>query len=1122
MAAQAGGDPWASVREEARRCRAALPGSGSSSSSPDGSAAAEAAVQAALRLAGSRPRLLPPTDTLLSGAHAVLDRETRIVWLRSDVPIEERRVLLAHELAHHYLHDDHGDTDDGCACYEEDVDATGDGEALVGYGPRQRRETEANVFAREFLLPAPLARRWFDEGADAHAIARRAGVPVSLAFAQMEAGLGLHSAAPTPAPPPSRRGEARGGQTSSTLTLDPSQEAAARAESGPLLVGAGPGTGKTRTLTARVLYLTREAGVRPERLLALTFSRKAAEEMRERIGAVAPEVGRRAAISTFHAYGLDLLRRYWREAELPPAPVLLAPVDTFALLERRAGALDLDVLRYLHDPSFPLPDILRTIARAKEEMLTPEAFRRRAEAAGDEKLLEVARVYAAYEALLRERGALDFSDLVYRALRLLEENETVRAAEQAQWHHVLVDEYQDVNRAGARLVRALGGDGGAGLWLVGDLRQAIYAFRGASPANVSSFEEDFPGGRRTELGVNYRSRPHLVALFGVASGEGTGAWPPPPGEAEEAAEAAVVVGPFPPATLAVAPDEIAQADGIARKMRALREAGYAWSDMAILCRTRGQARALRALLSERDVPVAAETGGDYELLRSHDVKNLILLLARACEPDGPARERYPELPAGLPYSGDAYDFFTEALWGAPRLAQQVTDAAGVAALLGGARSFRERSAVVLEPTEEPRRAFLAHLRRMARLGGDLSHPGHPDAAPDAVRLLTVHAAKGLEFPVVFLPNLSAGKFPARPGPSLLSPLPLTDEVPAPDAAEREIEEEERLFFVALTRARDHLILSRAEKYNKRAAPPSPLLGNLAAAPGIVREEWVLPLPRPLSASEKEEKEEGETAKPGSPPRRGDAAESSTDDSAPTDAADAELWLRGPRRYYYERVKNLRGGERSAYGAFKRAVQAALAAPETPPAEALEAAWRAEGPQPDHPLHDLYRAAAEKAVLGRSREPEAFVTEPHPPRRRVAAPEADAAEPPVLTVSLPGGTIAVRPDAATPDLSVVERQTFRRPPKEGEKDAPQDPRLSLLQAATGGKARVDLHYLQNGTVLTAPNRPRVREKHLAAYDRALRGIRLRVFDPTPAEASDCPSCPYFFLCPEEGPEDGGAR
>jgi superfamily I DNA/RNA helicase len=213
---------------------------------------------------------------------------------------------------------------------------------------------------------------------------------------------------------------------------------------------------------------------------------------------------------------------------------------------------------------------------------------------------------------------VDYSDLVCRALRLLEENEAVLAAERAQWRHILVDEYQDVNRGGARLVQLLAGDG-VGLWAVGDLRQAIYRFRGASPANVARFHHDFPTGRRADLAVNYRSQPSLVALFGAASGEGAQTW--------EAARPQMGAT----ATLAVADDDTAQAEGIARRMQEYVEQGYQFSDQVILCRTRSQARYLRAALTARGIPVAAgpDEGG---LLSRRDVKEMIGLLARAAEP----------------------------------------------------------------------------------------------------------------------------------------------------------------------------------------------------------------------------------------------------------------------------------------------------------------------------------------------------------------------------------------------------------------------------------------------------------------------------------------------------------
>src|SRR5205823_5910525 len=163
--------------------------------------------------------------------------------------------------------------------------------------------------------------------------------------------------------------------------------------------------------------------------------------------------------------------------------------------------------------AYPLPDVYDSITRAKDDMLTPEDYAARAAETGDPRLEDAGKIFATYEAVLRQYGALDYSDLVVCAVRLLEENAEVRAAEQAQWQHILVDEYQDINRSGARLIKALAGDG-AGLWVVGDVRQAIYAWRGATPECVSQFERDYPAGRRAHLAVNYRSRKELVRFFG--------------------------------------------------------------------------------------------------------------------------------------------------------------------------------------------------------------------------------------------------------------------------------------------------------------------------------------------------------------------------------------------------------------------------------------------------------------------------------------------------------------------------------------------------------------------------------------------------------------------------------
>lgn len=1062
---------WREARDAAHRLRVELLGGGGIIQEIP----ADKLVAAALKFAGLRCQLRKPSDPLLSGAHAVLDMEFMAVWVRADAAAPERSVFIAHELAHLHLHHSH-DEDELCHCEAHDF-SDSDMFLTAGYGPRQRRETEANVFAREFVLPTPLAHRLFNDGWDARTIALRLNLPISVVFAQLTERFdgSDEDSADIPLPtleqiPPS---EFIG-------SLDPSQSEAAKAVQGPLLVVAGPGTGKTRTLAARVLHLVHERGVAPENLLLLTFSRKAVEEMRERVALSDPEIARRAAINTFHSYGLDLLRRHGKAANLPPVPVLLEVSDAIALLERRAAQLDLDALKYLHDPAFPLRGVLDSISRAKEDMLTPEDYAVRAAETGDARLAEAARIFALYEELLQEKGALDYSDLVGRAVRLLETNEAVRNGEREQWQHLLVDEYQDINRGGARLVKALSGDG-AGLWVVGDVRQAIYAFRGASPANVAQFEKDFPNGQRMDLAVNYRSRPGLVTLFGIASLEGLHKWQ---------AARANVDEPDATITLAVAPTDKDQQDGIARSMREFADAGYKWRDMAILCRTRKQGKTLRAGLQERGIPVAAPPA-ENGILSDPLVRELVLILSRAVDPTGPASLKYPELPTGLPFRGDVVDFWFELLWGAPGWARKYGETQGLSEILRFARAFRERMGVLLGERDDTRREFLRHLRRIVRHGSVSVDTGEEDA-PDAVRVMTVHSAKGLEFPIVYLPNLSRDFFPPRPAPSLLPPLYRSEE-------EQGMEEESRLFFVALTRARDHLVLSRANRYNYGSADPSPLLTVVEGAPGLRKVQW-----RPL-----------EGAFPVPPEPKAPFVEEPVGPKPEVRAEDADLYIRCPRRYYYEKVAEVKG-EKSPYSNFIRTVTEALSSDD--PVTELEDAWERHGPEEHHPHTPLYRAAAEEIVAREAEKATSRTSRSAATASRLRPRRADKPSGPTLRLPLPNGTITVKPDAVDPMGNTYEYQTFRKPPTSDTPLPPEEGKPYLLQEIAQRESPQDpptilVRYMQTGEAYPLEDRSRRRSYRIQNYDRALRGIRLNMYEPKPEDPLRCSECPFFFICPE---------
>ena len=796
----------------------------------DAPLAAETIVGACLSALGLEREFVAPTDSLLAGAIAVLDLKLGLIVQDGSRTTAEQSFDAAHEIAHVWLHRDsaHG-TPHSCSPADLSPDGTAEtpGSALSkvdGYSPQQRRETEANAFAAELLLPGPLAHAlFFGEGLTAEAIAQRLGLPAGLVQAQLAEALLLPPISDT-----SKEDDAPG---SAAVTLDPFQKAAAETPCGPLLVGAGPGTGKTKTLVGRCQFLTQTLGVPAEKILALTFSRKAASEMKQRL--VAAGVGTETVgpwVGTFHAFGLDVLRRFGARIGLPAEIKLLDALDAVTLLENNLAELKLDALDNLYNPAIHLGGILRQIGRAKDERCSPERYCRLCEAmetaaeadaaalaaktgkilvreqdAADKaaenakKAAEVARCYAVYERLLVENGCLDFGDLIRRTAALLEEHPDVLASLQAEYPQVLADEYQDVNRACAHLVRLLAGDG-AGLWAVGDHRQSIYQFQGASPANVAAFERDYPAGKRLELGVNYRSRTPIVETFGKAAAStdpGFTPWQPHRGCAEADA--------YPAVTRAVSPDDAGQAAGIAGAIQSLRAAGWDYRKQAILCRTHSQAAALAGLLAEQGVPVLYLGA----LLERPEVKDLLCLLSLLSDPAGSAlvrvaawpeygvpqaesltlltqirREETPLLEAlqdaglhsGLVLLGrhlaeletmddDPAALLRHYLFGLsaylPRMAErepklflQTAQKLALHQLLGLAAGFDKR---LIAPKSSPgppskTREFLSHLRRLSAAGAGPRGTLPPEAeALDAVRLLTAHAAKGLEFPVVFVP-----------------------------------------------------------------------------------------------------------------------------------------------------------------------------------------------------------------------------------------------------------------------------------------------------------------------------------------------------------------------------------
>lgn len=1091
---------------------------------------AAALLDAATQMTEIFRQAVPAGDPVLCGAEAVLEPDTPAIFFRNDVPADQAAFYQAHEFGHHWLDSSTG------ACSTVDISDTMPEERIPlgiqrveGYSSRERRECQANVFAREFLLPCDLARSLFiTERLGAPEIAARLGVPLGLVYQQLAQALLV------PDLPPPEEPET----PSAVLPLDDSQRAAAEAENGPHLIEAGPGTGKTRTLIARIEWLLRR-GADPDAILALTFSNKAAEEMRERVALAAPAAAPAIWAGTFHAFGLEVLRKYGNLIGLPPDVRLVDPGDALLLLEERLPSLPLNHYLQLYEPALALRDILTAISRAKDEMINSAQYRALGEsmlagaASPDEretaeKAIEVADVFAAYEQMLAEKSVVDFADLILKPIALLGEHPLVAAELRARYREILVDEYQDVNRASGVLLKRLAGDGNT-LWVVGDARQSIYRFRGASPANIRGFEQDFPGAKRLSLDINYRSLAPVVRLveaYAPHMRASTGGLP-----ARWTAHRGEQGGEI---LMEVASDLAAEAAGIAGEIRRRRSEGIAYRDQAVLCRSHTNLARFAARLEALDIPVLYL--GD--LFERPEIRDMLALLSLTCEPERGGLVRVARLPeyavpledigSVLAFARDHKTFPVEALAQldeVPDLSANGRD--GLALLASHLDSVEQRTSpatmlfeylfaksryldpvlanettagqqqrlalfqllqFALEHTspgrDNPRRALLQWVRRLETFGDERQLRQLPAAAAgiDAVRLLTVHASKGLEFGAVYLPALATTMFPLSwRGTPCPPPAGMLIENPV----DSHREEEECLFFVAMSRARDYLCLSRAETYgpNRKASPFLLTLGaNLPRSPEAAP-RW----------------------------RDGEALEGSEVDLTAFArnldvhaAEDLDHYLRCPLSYFYQRVLGLSGARNdNAYVQFHRAVYSVLrwltrdAGIEVTLREAfarLDEAWVSIGPA-DHPYAPLYHTTAQ-SIVRRAVD------------RRTGAAELVEA---VWHIDLPEGRVRVEPDHVEkgPNGLVVRRLRTGRPPKK----PPDDGLYALYHRGASkelGAVMVEALYLTTDQPVEVPMSARVIQSRLDKYGEAMAGIRAGNFRPNPSER-DCPRCPQYFIC-----------
>jgi len=605
--------------------------------------------------------------------------------------------------------------------------------------------------------------------------------------------------------------------------LNPPQQEAMLHGEGPLLILAGAGSGKTRIITRRIAYLIGRRAVQPWQILAVTFTNKAADEMRRRVELLLGARGLNVALGTFHSTCVKILRKWHGELGLRSSFVIYDEADQLSLIKDCLKALDLS------ERTLSPRGVAARISRAKNELQTPGEY---ATVANDFTEERTAKIYALYQDRLRASHAVDFDDLLMLTVLLFRQKPHVLQYYQNLWRYVLVDEYQDTNHAQYQIVNFLSQRHG-NLCVVGDDDQSIYRWRGADLNNILDFERDHPGCTVIKLEQNYRSTQNILdAAGGVVSHnigrKGKTLWTEnPTGES---------------VVFCQSRDEQAEAYFVVRTIRTLSaEGGYSLDDFAIFYRTNAQSRVLEDAL-RREVTPYVIVGG-LRFYERKEIKDLLSYLRLVANPDDTQSfKRIVHVPPrgigqatvdkleGLavaervslweacklagernllgPKAQKALAEFLALIERAraklevttvPELILELLDTTGYLAdlknegtieaesrienlqeLVSAAREFMERS-------EDPSlQAFLDSVALIADIDELAEGTG-------TVTLMTLHSAKGLEFPVVLITGMEEGVFPhAR---SLID--------------DDELEEERRLCYVGMTRAKDRLFLSAA-------------------------------------------------------------------------------------------------------------------------------------------------------------------------------------------------------------------------------------------------------------------------------------------------------------------------
>ena len=676
--------------------------------------------------------------------------------------------------------------------------------------------------------------------------------------------------------------------------LNPPQREAVSTVDGPVLVLAGAGSGKTRVITYRVAHLI-DRGVRPDEILAVSFTNKAADEMVERVEKlVGKHVAKRITLSTFHALGMTLLKKEAAALGLPSGFTIYDASDQLGVIRELLRRVSVE------DRSFDTKAILFRISRAKNAFLSPEEYA--AQIKDHEYDLIAADLYPKYQEALRNFHAFDFDDLITEAVRLLERDEAVRARWARRFRYVMVDEYQDTNRAQFLLMRHLV-QAHQNICVVGDDDQSIYGWRGAEAGHILEFDKQFPGARVIKLEENYRSTPFILDAANAVIAHNTKRHAKRLWTAKKTGDKLKAV---------VADDAEGEARFVAEEIEILcGTRGYRPGDCAVLYRSNIQAKPIEEALREQRLSYRVIGGQSY--FDRKEIKDAIAYLKVALQPRDEISLRrvinYPARGIGATtverlaahakqHEGTLFDACMQARTvslfdGIPQPSgAPVEDLAGKSrqavtgfvelidrgrSLLASGRNLKNAAREFLEaaglpddlrasgsPLQAERRlsnleGLYQSLDRFEQregrdLGGFLhrmtlqsNDDDEEGAEGDVITLVTLHGAKGLEFPVVFLVGLEEELLPHKRtlypnGPDATGSLTVGQRGASPEAVPRgmpasieatiDLGEERRLMYVGITRARELLYLTRARQRSQRAAArprtPSRFLDEIPA------------------------------------------------------------------------------------------------------------------------------------------------------------------------------------------------------------------------------------------------------------------------------------------------------